>query len=58
MIEFFAAFIAVVLSFIAGMMCATRPKPKPAEEIFIGEPPPWILEKPTVITHLYAPWRK
>ena len=58
MIEFLSTFIAVIVAFIAGMLCAPERKPKPIEEPFIGEPPPWHLEKPTVVTHLYAPWKK
>ena len=58
MIDFFVAFIAVIIAFIAGMMCAPMRKQKPIEEQWIGEPPPWELDKPAVITHIYAPWKK
>jgi hypothetical protein len=43
MIEFLSGFIAVIVAFIAGMMCAPVRKAKPIEEQWIGEPPPWPL---------------
>jgi hypothetical protein len=63
MIEFLSAFIAVIVAFIAGMMCAPVRKAKPIiEEQWIGEPPPWPLgidaKPPPTIVHLYAPWKK
>ena len=48
MIEFLSAFIAVIVAFIAGMVCRPRGNFRPIDrkeydEKWIGEPPPWHL---------------
>lgn len=72
--QFVFGFIAVVIAFIAGLMCGKDSRTfkvdrKEYDERWIGEPPPcrafggdWdALKKrmpPTVVTHLHAPWKK